>query len=63
MITVAETELFQKKVKKLLSAEEREDLISYLSRNSNYDETRDLATDPHRRTQTICSADQAEQIM
>jgi hypothetical protein len=31
MITVAETELFQKKVKKLLSAEEREDLISYLS--------------------------------
>ena len=31
MITVAETESFQKKISKLLSAEEKENLISYLS--------------------------------
>jgi len=31
MITVAETESFQKKISKLLSAEEKESLISYLS--------------------------------
>ena len=31
MITVAETEAFQKKISKLLSTEEKENLISYLS--------------------------------
>ena len=31
MITVAETEPFQKKIQKLLSMEEKENLISYLS--------------------------------
>ena len=31
MITVAETESFQKKISKLLSIEEKENLISYLS--------------------------------
>jgi len=31
MITVAETESFQKKIAKLLSSEEKENLISYLS--------------------------------
>ncbi len=31
MITVAETETFQKKISKLLSTEEKENLISYLS--------------------------------
>ncbi|MBF0263807.1 MAG: type II toxin-antitoxin system RelE/ParE family toxin [Gammaproteobacteria bacterium] len=31
MITIAETEPFQKKAKKLLSIEEKEDLIDYLS--------------------------------
>jgi hypothetical protein len=31
MITVAETESFQKKISKLLTAEEKESLISYLS--------------------------------
>lgn len=31
MITVAETESFQKKIAKLLSIEEKENLISYLS--------------------------------
>ena len=31
MITIAETETFQKKIKKLLSIEEKDDLIAYLS--------------------------------
>ena len=31
MITIAETESFQKKIKKLLSIEEKDDLIAYLS--------------------------------
>ncbi len=31
MITIAETESFQKKIEKLLSTEERQDLIAYLS--------------------------------
>ena len=35
MITIAETEPFQKKISKLLSTEEREDLISYLSEHPN----------------------------
>lgn len=35
MITIAETEPFQKKVLKLLSAEEREALVSYLSEHPN----------------------------
>ena len=33
MITIAETEPFQKKVKKLLSTKEKEDLIDYLAEN------------------------------
>jgi hypothetical protein len=33
MITVAETEPFQKKAKKVLSTEEKEDLIDYLAEN------------------------------
>ena len=33
MITVAETESFQRKVAKLLSFQEKEDLIAYLSEN------------------------------
>ena len=33
MITIAETEPFQKKVKKLLSTQEKEDLIDYLAEN------------------------------
>ena len=35
MITIAETEPFQKKIAKLLSTEEREDLIAYLSEHPN----------------------------
>jgi len=35
MITIAETEQFQKKVNQLLTEEEKNDLISYLSRNPN----------------------------
>ncbi|MCU7835554.1 MAG: type II toxin-antitoxin system RelE/ParE family toxin [gamma proteobacterium symbiont of Taylorina sp.] len=35
MITIAETEQFQKKVSQLLSESEKEDLISYLSDNPN----------------------------
>ncbi len=31
MITIAETETFQRKIKKLLSDEEKDDLIAYLS--------------------------------
>jgi len=31
MITVAETELFQRKINKLLSKEEKDELIAYLS--------------------------------
>lgn len=31
MITIAETKTFQKKIAKLLSIEEKDDLISYLS--------------------------------
>jgi hypothetical protein len=39
MITVAETEPFQKKIEKLLTLEEKEELISYLS---EYPSTGDL---------------------
>jgi len=35
MITVAETESFQKKVVKLLSVDEKNELISYLAENPN----------------------------
>ena len=35
MITVAETEPFQRKITKLLSVEEQEDLIAYLSEQPN----------------------------
>ena len=35
MITIAETEQFQKKVKQLLTEDEKTDLISYLSENPN----------------------------
>jgi hypothetical protein len=35
VITIAETEPFQRKVAKLLSAEEREDLIAYLAEHPN----------------------------
>jgi len=35
MITIAETEPFQKKANKLLSVEERNELISYLAENPN----------------------------
>lgn len=35
MITIAETEPFQKKIAKLLSTEEREELIAYLSEHPN----------------------------
>jgi len=35
MITIAETEQFQKKVNKLLTEDERDNLISYLSENPN----------------------------
>ena len=33
MITIAETEPFQKKAKRILSTEEKEDLIDYLAEN------------------------------
>ncbi len=35
MITIAETESFQKKVVKLLSVEEKNELVSYLAGNPN----------------------------
>ncbi|MGH8474188.1 MAG: type II toxin-antitoxin system RelE/ParE family toxin [Methylococcales bacterium] len=35
MLTVAETEPFQRKIKKLLSVEEKDDLIAYLSEHPN----------------------------
>ncbi len=35
MITIAETESFQKKVMKLLSVEEKNELVSYLAENPN----------------------------
>lgn len=35
MLTVAETEPFQRKIKRLLAIEEKEDLIAYLSEHPN----------------------------